>query len=177
MATSTVSLGKLLTAWRKGRSVPAGWALDPAGAPVTDGRRAYEHRLLTPLGGSAEMSSHKGYGLAAMVEVLSSVLPGMPAWREAPSPHRLIGHAFLVLDPHRFREGDDFETDLDVMMEALRATSPIDPSQPVLVPGDPEHAARSERDRVGIPLTRSVVEDIRAVAYESGVPFVLDRTD
>jgi LDH2 family malate/lactate/ureidoglycolate dehydrogenase len=144
---------------------------------VTDGRRAYEHRLLTPLGGSAEMSSHKGYGLAAMVEVLSSVLPGMPAWREAPSPHRLIGHAFLVLDPHRFREGDDFESDLDVMIEALRATTPIDPSRPVLVPGDPEHAARSERDRAGIPLTRSVVEDIRAVAYESGAPFVLDRTD
>lgn len=176
MATSTVSLGKLLTAWRKGRAVPAGWALDPEGLPVTDGRQAFEHRLLTPLGGSAEMSSHKGYGLAVMVEVLSNILSGTPAWQEPPSPHRLVGHFFLVIDPRGFRDGTEFEQDLDGMLGALRATRPIDPSEPVLVPGDPEHRTRAERERAGIPLTRSVVEDLRAVAHDSGVPFVLDQT-
>ena len=31
MATSTVSLGKLVMAWRQGRPIPAGWALDETG--------------------------------------------------------------------------------------------------------------------------------------------------
>jgi len=35
-----------------------------------------KHVLSHPLGGVPEMSSHKGYGLAAMVEILSTVLTG-----------------------------------------------------------------------------------------------------
>jgi len=44
----------------------------------------------------------------------------------------------------------------------------------VLVPGDPERAARAERERLGIPISRSVLEDVRGVARASGVPFILD---
>ena len=174
MATSTVSLGKLVMAWRQGRPIPPGWALDETGAPVTGARAAFERRLLTPLGGSAEMGSHKGYGLAVMVETLSSILPGMPAWREAPYAQRPVGHFFLAIDPQRFRGDDDFGSDLDTMLDSLRATDPIDPVEPVLVAGDPEYAAEAERKRSGIPLTRRVVEDLRAVASAADVTFVLD---
>lgn len=174
MATSTVSLGKLVMAWRRGRSIPPGWALDATGAPVTSARRAFERRLLTPLGGSAEMGSHKGYGLAVMVETLSSILPGTPAWHEAPYRQRPVGHFFLAIDPRRFRGDDDFGADLDTMLDSLRKTAPIDPGEPVLVAGDPEYAAEAERERSGIPLTRRVVEDLRAVASAADVPFVLE---
>jgi LDH2 family malate/lactate/ureidoglycolate dehydrogenase len=44
----------------------------------------------------------------------------------------------------------------------------------VLVPGDPEYRAVAQRSRDGIPLTRSVFEDIRGIARAAGVPFVLD---
>ena len=33
MATSTVSLGKLVERWRGGRRLPRGWALDARGRP------------------------------------------------------------------------------------------------------------------------------------------------
>ena len=127
-------------------------------------RRAYRERLLTPLGGSPELGSHKGYGLAVMAETLSSVLTGMPAWSEEPSRQRPVGHFFLAIDPRRFRGDDDFGADLDAMLDSLRATDPIDPAEPVLVAGDPEYAAEAERQRSGVPLTRRVVEDLRAVA-------------
>ena len=120
------------------------------------------------------MGSHKGYGLAVMVETLSSILPGTPAWREAPYAQRPVGHFFLAIDPQRFRGDDDFGNDLDTMLDSLRATDPIDPVEPVLVPGDPEYAAEAERKRSGIPLTRRVVEDLRAVASAADVTFVLD---
>jgi LDH2 family malate/lactate/ureidoglycolate dehydrogenase len=174
MATSTASLGKLLMAWRQGRPIPAGWAIDPSGVPVTDGRAAAEERRLTPLGGTPEMGSHKGYGLAAMVEILSSLLPGSRSAKGEVGAGSGIGHFFLAVDPRRFRGEGEFEADVDLFVDSLRASAPVDPSRPVLVPGDPEREAAESR-RSGIPLTRSVVEDIRAVAFASGVPFILDR--
>lgn len=95
MATSTAPIGRLVTAWREGRTVPVGWALDTNGEPLTDARRAAEGRRLTPLGGTPLMGSHKGYGLAAMVEILASVLPGGAAGRAGGfalgSPRRPLG--------------------------------------------------------------------------------------
>jgi LDH2 family malate/lactate/ureidoglycolate dehydrogenase len=166
MATSTASLGKLTTAWRKGRAVPAGWALDPTGEAVTNGRLAAQYRRLTPLGSSPEMGSHKGYGLATAVAILASVLSG-------PGPASRVGHFFLVLDPARFRDHGSFGDDLDVLLDSLRACTPAHAERRVLVAGDPEHAAHAQRRRTGIPLTRSLLEDLRTVARASGVPFTL----
>jgi LDH2 family malate/lactate/ureidoglycolate dehydrogenase len=85
-----------------------------------------------------------------------------------------VGHFFLAIDPRRFRAEDSFEGDLDTLMDSLRATKPIDPHQPVQVAGDPEYAERERRSQNGIPLSRSIVEDIRTVCRESHVPFLLD---
>jgi LDH2 family malate/lactate/ureidoglycolate dehydrogenase len=167
MATSTVSMGKVWAAWREGRRIPAGWAVDEGGSPVTNGRVAAGQRRLTPLGSRLETASHKGYGLATMVEILSGVLPGQTGRGSG------IGHFFCALDPMRFREDDRFERDLDLLTESLRSSRPLSPSRPVLVAGDPERAAREDRLRAGIPLQRGVVEDIRTAARRSGVPFIL----
>lgn len=175
MATSTAPVGRLMTEWRSGRRIPRGWALGPDGQPVTNGRAAANGRRLTPLGSSPAMGSHKGYGLAAAVEILCSVLPGLRgAGRQADAKAR-VGHFFLVLDPKRFRDESAFERDLSDMMAALRATKPLDPARPVQVAGDPEHAAAAELRANGIPLARSVVEDLRYVCRSIDVPFVLDR--
>jgi LDH2 family malate/lactate/ureidoglycolate dehydrogenase len=175
MATSTASVGRLTAAWRKGRAVPSGWALDPSGWPVTNGRRAARYRRLTPLGSTPEMGSHKGYGLATAVEILSSILPGAGSGSHRSNTASRVGHFFLVLDPRRFRDQGNFGADLDVLLDSLRATPPVDPAQAVLVAGDPEHAARRERLHTGVPLTRSLLEDLRTVARDAGVPFMLDR--
>jgi LDH2 family malate/lactate/ureidoglycolate dehydrogenase len=171
MATSTVAMGKLMIAWRKGRGVPPGWALDARGRPMTAARAAYASRRLTPLGGSREMSSHKGYGLAAMVEILSSVLPGQRALDLAGDDPG-VGHFFLAMDPERFAGG--FAADLDAFMDDLRATRPVRCDQPVQVAGDPEYEAFAARAASGVPLSRAVVEDMRFVCAEAGLPFTLE---
>lgn len=167
MATATVPVGKLVAAWRSGRRIPAGWALNDKGKPIKNPRRAVRHRRLTPLGANHKRGSHKGYGLATMVEILSAVLPG--EYGEGG-----VGHFFLALDPEQFRAADAFKTDLDAMMDGLRSSRPRTTSQPVRVPGDPEYAAEAERCQDGIPVMRSVIEDIRTVCRASGVPFILD---
>jgi LDH2 family malate/lactate/ureidoglycolate dehydrogenase len=169
MATSTVPIGRLMSRWRSGRAIPRGWASDPAGRAVTSGRVAARYRLLTPLGSTHEMGSHKGYGLAAAVEILSSVLPGLRSGAAVDAEAR-VGHFVLALDPGRFRGAGEFEADLDGLLDALRASRPVDPARPVLVAGDPEYATGDERRRTGIPLSRGVLEDLRSVCRASGVP-------
>lgn len=173
MATSTAPLGRLGVAAHRGRSIPRGWALDARGAPETSARRAIDARRLTPLGGSREQGSHKGYGLAAMVEILSAVLPGTRRATAEPGSIPRVGHFFLALDPARFRGDGGFATDLDALVASLRDTRAIDPTSRVQVAGDPERDAAIERTRDGIPLPRAVLEGIRHVARASGAPFLL----
>ncbi len=148
MATSTASLGRAFTAWRRGRRIPAGWATDTKGRPVRSGRRAADQRRLTPLGGTPAGASDKGYGLATMVEVLCGALTGSR-----------VGHFLVAIDPARF--GDGFAGRTDALLADLRATPPLAADRAVLVPGDPERGARADREQRGIPLSRSVVEDLR----------------
>ncbi len=171
MATSTVSLGKLLERWRSGRAIPEGWAVDRQGQPLTNGRVAAAERRLAPLGGDRDGGSHKGYGLALAVEILSTVLPGVPLADPAAGRRAHVGHFCLALDPGRFRDG--FGLDLDQLLGVLRGAEPVDARQPVLVPGDPEDAVLERRRRDGIPLEHAVWEDLRQVARRSGAAFVL----
>lgn len=125
MATSTVAFNKVkLAAWH-GKELRPGWAMDADGQPLTDAAAAVKSIRLTPLGGLPEMSSHKGYGLATMVEVLSTTLSGsfFAATRpqEHPdAPRHNVGHFFLALDPKAFTDEGEFESGLDSMLAALR---------------------------------------------------------
>jgi LDH2 family malate/lactate/ureidoglycolate dehydrogenase len=175
MATSTVAIGKLKLAILHGKPLPRGWALDADGRVTEDASAALDARLLTPVGGTPELSSHKGYGLAAMVEILCAMLPG--AWyaptREARHPGEKrfnVGHFFLAMDPHAFRGEGEFEDDLDDMIAALRAAKRANPREPVLVHGDPERAQMERRGRDGIPVPDALAETIRAIAAGCGAP-------
>ncbi len=179
MATSTVAVGKLNVARRAGKPLPEGWAVGPDGAPERDAAAAFNARprRLTPLGGSRTLGSHKGYGLAVMVEILASLLPGGHVGGfdlATGEPGRLleIGHFFLALDPAFFNPG--FAADLARLMDELRASPPADPVRPVLAPGDPEHEERRRRSVEGIPMTETLFEELRAVAGRAGAPFLLE---
>jgi LDH2 family malate/lactate/ureidoglycolate dehydrogenase len=124
------------------------------------------------------MSSHKGYGLALMVHILGGALPGasfspIRVKTQKPEEPDRLGHFFMAIDPRAFRPGGAFEDDLDAVIDVLHATPPLDPAVPVLVPGDPEAAARERRLREGIPLPDSLVAKLRQVCERSGVACIL----
>jgi len=175
MATSTVAIGKLKLALREGRTLPEGWSLDAQGRPQRDPAQALADRLMTPLGGGRESGGHKGYGLAAMVEILSTLLPGASyaPLRPGDAPRFDVGHFHLALHPEAFRDAGGFEDDLDAFTDCLRATKPAEGSEGVLVAGDPEFASRARREREGVPLPRSLVEAVAAIARARGAEFLL----
>lgn len=174
-ATSTAAIGKFTLAHRAGKKIPEGWALGADGNPTTDPKVGLDLRLLTPLGGTREQGSHKGYGLAAMVDILSATLNGgsFAATREeryGKEARFNIGHFFLALNPAMFREDGEFIAEMDHMIDALRAVKPAEPGQPVLVHGDPEETARQERMTKGIPVANSLVEELREIARACNAP-------
>ena len=178
MATSTVAFNKVKMAAWHGKELRPGWAMDAQGQPLTDASAAVKSIRLSPLGGLPEMSSHKGYGLATMVEILSTTLSGsfFAATRsvEHPdAPRHNVGHFFLALDPKCFTEDGDFELGLDSMITSLRATRRAEVSQPVLVAGDPEQEHLATRSREGIPLSDEMRKTLRGLSDAVGAPWLL----
>ncbi len=184
MATSSVAANKTKVYDLNGKKLPPGWVLDDRGQPVTDPAKAQEIIYttkkggLTPVGGTPEMSSHKGYGLAMMVHILGGALSGasfspIRVKTQKPSDPDNLGHFFLAIDPKAFRPEGAFEDDLDAAIDVLHDTPAVDPMLPVLVAGDPEAAAREKRLRDGIPVPEALLSKIKQICERSGARFML----
>lgn len=185
MSTSTAAANKVKVYDLNHWPVPAGWVLDERGEPVTDPALALDYVWnrdvggLTPLGGTPEMASYKGYGLAVMVQILSSALSGgsfspiRKRTQQVGDPDN-IGHFFLAIDPGVFRPGDAFEEDVDAVIDELHRTPPLDAALPVLVAGDPEAEAREQRAASTVPIPHDLAAKIRAICERCGAPFLLE---
>lgn len=184
MATTTAAANRVKVKALRGEPVPTGWVVDGQGAPLTAPETARAQVFdrpdggLTPLGGSADGGSHKGYGLALLAQVLGGTLNGgafAPLHRQshgAGDPAN-VGHSFIAIDPTFFGEPGAFEHDLDAILDVLHATRPADPALPVLVPGDPEAAQQAARQRLGIPLPDTLLHQLQALAERAGAADLL----
>src|SRR5262245_17602389 len=183
MATTTVAAGKVKVYKLNHKPLPAGWVVDGQGRPVTDESEAFAHVFerpeggSSPVGGTRDMGSHKGYGLAVMVHILGGVLSGasfspIRNRTQKPSDPHNIGHFFMAIDPRAFREAGAFEDDLDQVIDVLHGAKRADPDQPVMVAGDPEMLTRRERLEAGVPIPDDLMEQLRGVASRANVPFV-----
>jgi LDH2 family malate/lactate/ureidoglycolate dehydrogenase len=184
MATTTVAAGKVKVYKLNHKKLPAGWVVDADGKSVTDEAEAFGYVFekkeggITPLGGTRDAGSHKGYGLAMMVHILAGTLAGasfspIRNRTQKPSDPHNIGHFFMAIDPGAFRAPGEFEDDLDQVIDVLRSTRPADPAQPVLVAGDPEMATKQDRLANGVPIPDDLMVQLRGVADRANVAFVL----
>jgi LDH2 family malate/lactate/ureidoglycolate dehydrogenase len=166
MATSQVARGRVMKAMRLGQAIPADWAADSAGRPTTDPAAAIAGWML-PMGGP------KGFALALLVEALTGVLADSGVGPEVGGnyvqndrPGR-VGHCFVAINPLAF--GDGFAGRMDRLVADIKAVEPVDPVQPVRVPGDRRRVERSERELDGVELAPEVVEELNLLAIELGV--------
>jgi LDH2 family malate/lactate/ureidoglycolate dehydrogenase len=182
LATSTAAFGKIEMARREKRDVPEGWLVDEAGRPTRDPNRMFEGGAQLPLGSTREQGGHKGYCLAAMVDMLTAVLSGAN-WGPFAPPFALgqeipkgsvgegIGHFFGAMRIDAFMDVDVFKGRVDEWIRSFRATTPAEGTRGPLIPGDPERDAEADRRANGVPLIGAVVEELREISRRSGVPF------
>ena len=172
MATTTVAAGKIRNKANENLPTPLGWLVTAEGKPSTDPREVSKGGFMTPLGGTPDGSSHKGYGLSSMVNILSSALSGAtmitdPMHTKKPGTQD-IGHFMLALDPGIFRDPKEFRDDVATFCDTLRATKPADPDRPVMVAGDPERRTAAQRLKSGIPVGPNLLAKVREIALAVG---------
>lgn len=168
MSTSLVAAGKLNKAFRDGKPIPLGWALDLDGKPTTDaklGRQGY----LTPMAG------HKGYGLSLLVDVLAGAVTGALVGREiprgetppdAPSP---VSSFFMAIQGGAFSSDEIFTGKVETLIKDAHSIPPAEGFDEVLVPGDLERRSEARRRAEGIPFTEAEWERIKDALSKAGL--------
>lgn len=168
MATSAVAKGKIIAAKNNGESIPLGWAITKDGEPTTDPAEALDG-LLLPVGGP------KGYGIAFLVEMLSTALSGA-----ATGPHmgdlyhdfekkQNNGHFFLAFRPDLFEDIDVFHDRIDQLAAEVQSVAVQEGIERVLLPGELEHAKLQKHQAEGVELSPVLAAELRELALELGV--------
>ena len=170
MATSEVAFGKVRAAAEAGRSIPANWAVDRDGKPVTDARKVY---AVVP------MSGPKGYALGMMVEILSSALTGMPSGAhivrkfEDWENRAFMGHYVQAIDISAFCPVEEFKRGMAEFLAELKS-QPKAPGVPeILIPGEPEWRKKQKRSKEGCPIRKEDAHLLAKLGADMGVPFPL----
>lgn len=186
MATSAVAYGKIEIALRKKEPVPNGWIVDKAGRDTSNPQDMIDGGAQLPLGSEKELGGHKGYALAAMVDILCCVLSGAN-WGPFAPPFALrqeipersvgkgIGHFFGAMQIDGFIDKDEFKKQIDEWIRVFRNTKPAPGTSGPLIPGDPEREAAAIRRKEGIPLIKPVVDDLLEISEKTGVPFEISQ--
>jgi uncharacterized oxidoreductase len=164
MATSIVAEGKVRVKRNRKEALPAGWAIDGGGRPVTDAEVFYG----PPRAGLLPTGAHKGTALGLIVEVLGGILSGEGAIGERTGPvHN--GTFLLLIEVARFLPLVDFTGQVTDLVQWVKSAAPAPGAPEVLVPGDPEARSEAHRRAHGIPVEAETWRQIEEIAAELGV--------
>ncbi len=181
-ASTAVAYGKLEILQRKGLPVPDGWVQDKNGNITDDAHAVKNGGALLPLGTDREHGSHKGYGLGAMVDILSGVLSGanfgpwVPPFATASFMNVQAqvglgtGHFLGAMRIDGFREVDEFKASMDIWIERFKNAEAVEGKR-VIIPGEPERAFEAQRMIEGLPLIEPVIEGLFELSKRFSVPF------
>src|ERR1019366_3758492 len=153
-----------------GEQVPAGWLIDKDGQPSTDPRVLKQGGALLPLGGA---EGYKGYGLAAMVEVMCGLLTGLGFGVEPTGRHN-DGCFMAVFNVAAFRPLKDFKKEVAEFARYLKATPPSEGSTGVFYPGEVEFIREQQRKVSGIDVEDATWDKLRVLAGEYTLAAELD---
>ena len=175
-ATSIVQRGKIEYYARQGKPTPKGMVIAHDGSALTDSeeilRRLVEGTAaLTPLGGiGEELAGYKGYGYAAVVEILSAALTGGLFMKDLSNkdkngnkrPYHL-GHFFIVINPEFFMGLDTFKKTTGDILRGLRNSQKAPGQDRIYTAGEKEWDVWQVRQDKGVPMGEGVQKDFMAV--------------
>jgi LDH2 family malate/lactate/ureidoglycolate dehydrogenase len=175
MATTVVPIGKIEVAQRKSIPLPLGWAVDNTGTPTTDPNKVLKGGGILPLGGRAEFSGYKGYGLSVMIDILCAVLTGAnylslierPVDGKATSSN--IGHFFGAISIDGFRNLDEFTETMDNLIGMLKNSAKEEGETRIFVAGEREFEKEEEHLTSGIPLYKKTFLNLKKIGDSVGI--------
>ena len=149
LSLSKVARGKIKLAADADREIPLGWAIDSAGNPTNNAKRALEGALM-PIGES------KGAALALMLEILCAGLSGSNFGYQAGSfftedgVQPRIGQLFIVIDPKHFNPNFVLHIE-QLFTEILKQPG-------TRIPGSRRHEQRQDSLENGVEIDDGILE-------------------
>lgn len=180
-ATSIIQRGTVEVYNRIHKPIPDGLIISNNGNSKSDPAVVLNKLLnrsaaLLPLGGEGETTSgHKGYGYATFAEILSSALQDGLYLREIAGviehgQKRLkVGHFFLAINVSSFLPLSRFKQISGNIMRELRSSKLAPGKDKIYTAGEKEYIAEIKNRKLGIPLNKSIQNDIKIMQKELGL--------
>ena len=183
-ATSITQRGKIEYYARSGKEVPAGMVIGRDGKAKTDSQQILKdltqgHAALTPLGGiGEELAGYKGYGYAAVVEILSAALQAGNFMKMLngidengnKTPYHL-GHFFLVINPEFFMGEEEFRKITGEILRQLRSSEKAPGQERIYTAGEKEYLVWQERKDKGVPVGEAVQKEFIEIRDRYHLPY------
>lgn len=174
-ATSRVAQGKMRVAYNKGETVVPGLLIDAQGQPTNDPGVVVVPQGDDPaqglFGALLTFGEHKGYGLAVACELLGGALTGGGTWHKPADTTRAVLNSMLtvLIDPAKLGTQASFAQESTAFIDWLRRSPAGAGFEGVQIAGEPERAARIQRERDGITIDAHTWADIHTAAHKVGI--------
>ena len=162
MTTSMVAEGKLMVALNRGEPVPDGWIIDKQGRPTTNPKDFYAGGALLTVGG------HKGSGLSIVTDLLAGAITTGKS--SDPTDDVLRNNMLSIyIAPQVYDAKGTVAREVERFIAWVKASPPMQPGSPVLLPGEVERKTRATRTGLGLPLDDKTLSDLIAAAASVGI--------
>lgn len=184
-ATSISQRGKIEQLDREEKQTPTGWAINKQGESCTDTKQLLKDLVsqtaaMLPIGGIDELTgSHKGYGLATMVEILSAALQD-GSYTNAllgqdsegkPAPYKL-GHFFLAINIDFFTDLERFKEIVGDICTQLQSSTKLPGQDRIWVAGEKEYENEQRVRRQGVPVVPNLQKNIEIMQNALGIDLI-----
>ena len=178
-ATSIIQRGKVEVLDRENKPTPEGCVIDDSGEYITDSKQILVDLVknkasLVALGGrKEETGGHKGYGLAAIVEILSSAFQAGKFMHDLSGfdengnriPYHL-GHFFMAINTDVFMGIDEFKKITGKIMTELQNSSKEPGKDKIYVAGEKEFLNEEKIKKIGVPINPVLEQNIKIMIDE-----------
>ena len=139
--------------------------MDIDGLETTDPETA---RFLTSFGG------HKGYGIAVLIEAMTSCLAGSAIGHNinslalAPDKTNNVSYGFFAMRIDLFLSADDYRNNIDMLIDYLHSIPSVE-GKKVLYPGEIEFSNREFNLQNGIDIPIDLYNSLFELAKQQGI--------
>lgn len=171
MANTGVARGKIYLARNKRQKIPLGWAISADGVPTTDPQEAIDGIILP-------MAEHKGYAIAAMVDMMSGVLTGSGFLSAVHSPYKTAeksncGHFMLAINIEAMQPLTAFNARMEQFVAEIKSVPLAQGFDEVFYPGEMEARNNTRNRSQGIQYPDDTIVDLKRIAAETGLQALL----
>jgi LDH2 family malate/lactate/ureidoglycolate dehydrogenase len=157
--TSITSNGQCMRSHKEGNALPGEWIQDAHGQATNDPGALFSNPpgTIYPLGGATY--GHKGFALALWVEMMTAALTGHG---RSEKPEKWGASVYIqLMDPATFGGSEAFLRESDYLVHASHSSEPVDPKQPVRLPGEMAWKRRADQLENGVQLHDGILDSLR----------------